>query len=70
LRIYASTQVKPRFVRKECQLPIDLTFDDRLQKPTAKMNPVSWIARLQGVHGLLLFYRIALLALDFDAPVF
>jgi hypothetical protein len=37
---------------------IDLTFDDRLKKPTAKMNPASWIARLQGVRGLLLFYRV------------
>jgi hypothetical protein len=45
--------VKPRFIRKVCQLRIELTFDDRLYKPTAKMNPASWIAR-----GLLLFYRI------------
>jgi hypothetical protein len=28
LRIYVSLQVKPRFIRKECQLRIDLTFDD------------------------------------------
>jgi hypothetical protein len=43
--------VKPRFIRKECQPGIDITFDDRLQKPTAKMNHASWIARLQGVDG-------------------
>jgi hypothetical protein len=36
-------------------LLIDLTFDSRLQKPAAKMNSASWIARFQGVRGLLLF---------------
>jgi hypothetical protein len=30
LRIYVSLQVKPCFIRKECQLQIDLTFGDRL----------------------------------------
>jgi hypothetical protein len=35
--------VKPRYIRKEYQLQIDLTFDNRLQKPTAKMNPATWI---------------------------
>jgi hypothetical protein len=30
LRIYASLQVKPRFVKKEYQLRIELTFGDRL----------------------------------------
>jgi hypothetical protein len=53
LRIYVSLQVKPRFIRRECQLRIDLTFDDRLQKPTAKMNPASWIT-LQGVDSVVL----------------
>jgi hypothetical protein len=47
-----SLRVKPRFVRKECQLQIDLTFDDRLQKPAAKINPASSIARLKGVHRI------------------
>jgi hypothetical protein len=28
LRIYVSLQVKPRFIRKECQLRINLTFDE------------------------------------------
>jgi hypothetical protein len=55
LRIYVSLQVKPRFIRKECQLRIDVTFDDR---PTTKTNPASWIAWLQGVRGLLSFYRV------------
>jgi hypothetical protein len=45
--------MKPRFIRKECQFLIDLTFDDRLQKPTARMNPANWMALLQGVRGLL-----------------
>jgi hypothetical protein len=27
---FVSLQVKPRFIKKECQLQIDLTFDDRL----------------------------------------
>jgi hypothetical protein len=58
LRIYVSLQVKPFFIRKECQLRIDFTFDEGLWKPTAKMNPASWITRLQGLHGLLLFYRV------------
>jgi hypothetical protein len=49
LRINVSLQVKPHFIRKECQLLIDITFNNRLQKPTAKMNPASWTARLQGV---------------------
>jgi hypothetical protein len=57
LRIYVSLQVKTRFIREECQLRIGLTFDDRLSKLTAKMNPASWIARLQGMRGFLLFYR-------------
>jgi hypothetical protein len=63
-------------LQKRCRLPIDLTFDDRLQKPSEKINLGSWIARLQGVHGLLLFYKglcfsnyVALLALDCDTPV-
>jgi hypothetical protein len=30
LRIYVSLQVKPRFIRKEYQLRINLTFKDRL----------------------------------------
>jgi hypothetical protein len=55
LRIYISLEAKPRFIEKECKLLIDLPFDDRLQKPTAKMNPASCIARLQGVHGLFLY---------------
>jgi hypothetical protein len=38
--------MKTRFISNECQLLIDLTFDDRLQKPTAKMNPAIWIERL------------------------
>jgi hypothetical protein len=58
LCIFVSLQLKPRFIRKECQLRIDLTFDDRLYKPAVKMNPANWIAQLQGVRGLLLFYRI------------
>jgi hypothetical protein len=58
LRIYVLLQVEPRFNRKECQLRIDLSFDDRLQKPAAKVNPASWIARLQGVGRFLLFYRV------------
>jgi hypothetical protein len=41
--------MKPRFISKECQLRTDLTFDDRSKKPTAKLNPASWIAGLQGV---------------------
>jgi hypothetical protein len=32
---------------------IDLSFDDRLQKPTAKLNPASWIARPKGLRELL-----------------
>jgi hypothetical protein len=36
LRIYVSLQVKPRVIRKERQMWSDLTFDDRLLKPTAK----------------------------------
>jgi hypothetical protein len=47
--------VKPRSIRKERQLRIDLTFDDRLEKITAKINPANWITRLQGVRGLLSF---------------
>jgi hypothetical protein len=39
-------------------LRIDITFDGRLQKQTAKMNPASWIARLFGVRRLLLVYRV------------
>jgi hypothetical protein len=34
--MYVFLEVKPRFIRKECQLRIDLTFDDRLEKPTGK----------------------------------
>jgi hypothetical protein len=30
LRTYVSLQVKPFFIRKECQLGVDLTFDNRL----------------------------------------
>jgi hypothetical protein len=30
LRIYLALEVKPVFTRKEYQLGIDLTFDDRL----------------------------------------
>jgi hypothetical protein len=30
LRIYVSLQGKPRIIRKECELLIDLTFHDRL----------------------------------------
>jgi hypothetical protein len=30
LRIYVSLRVKPRFIRKECQMRVDITFDDRL----------------------------------------
>jgi hypothetical protein len=56
LRIYVSLQAEPRFIRKQCQLRIDVTFGDRLHKPTAKTNPARWMARLQGVRGLLLFY--------------
>jgi hypothetical protein len=52
LRIYVSLQVKPRFIRKEYQLLIDLTFGDRLQKLTAKINAASCIARLQDVAVL------------------
>jgi hypothetical protein len=54
LRICVSLQVKPRFSRKECQLQIDLSFDDRLQKPATTMNPASCIARLQGVDSVVL----------------
>jgi hypothetical protein len=56
LRFCVSLQVIPHFM-KECQLRIGITFDNRLQKPIAKMNPASWIAQQQGVRGLLLFYR-------------
>jgi hypothetical protein len=52
---YASLQVKPRFIGKECQMRIDLTFEDRLWKSTAKRNSATWNARLQGMSGLLLF---------------
>jgi hypothetical protein len=38
-------------------IAIDLTFDDRPQKPTAKINPASWIERPQDVRELL-FYRV------------
>jgi hypothetical protein len=69
-RIYVPLQVKPRLIRKECQLQIDFTFDGRLE---TKCN---WIARLQGVRGLLLVLWglsvsnfVALLAQDFDTPV-
>jgi hypothetical protein len=55
LGIFVSLQVNKRFIGIECQLGINLTFDERLYKPTAKMSPASWIARLQGVRGLLLF---------------
>jgi hypothetical protein len=49
----------------------DLTLDYRLQKPAAKMNPVSWIAQLQGMdyccfRGLSFSNCVAVLALDFD----
>jgi hypothetical protein len=44
LRIYISLQVKPRVIIKECHFRFDLTFDDRLQKLTAKTNPA--IARV------------------------
>jgi hypothetical protein len=41
---------------------------------SCKINSASWIARLQSVHGLLLFYSfsncVAVLALDFNTPVF
>jgi hypothetical protein len=43
---------------KKSQLRINLTFDDRLYKPNAKMNPASWITWLQGMRGILLFYRV------------
>jgi hypothetical protein len=46
-------------------LRIDLAFGDRQYKPTAKMNPSRWIARLQGVHGLLLFYNVQASAILF-----
>jgi hypothetical protein len=46
LRIYVSLQVKRCFIRKGCQLRIDLILNDRLQKPIAKMNSASWIALL------------------------
>jgi hypothetical protein len=74
LRVYASLQMKPRLIRKECQLRINPIFNDRLYKPTAKMNPASWISRLQDMRGLLLcglsFSNfVALLALGFDTPV-
>jgi hypothetical protein len=42
-------QVTPSLIRKECRLRIDLNFDNRLWKLSAKMNPASWIARLQSV---------------------
>jgi hypothetical protein len=29
---------------------MNLTFNDRLQKPTAEMNPASWVVRLQDVY--------------------
>jgi hypothetical protein len=55
LRIYVSLQVKPRFIRKECQLRIDLSFDDGLQKQTAEMSPAGCIAGLQGVAITVVF---------------
>jgi hypothetical protein len=63
--------VKTCFIRKECQLVINFAFDDRLQKPVAKLNSVCRIAWLQGVDfccfmGSKLQQLIALLALDFD----
>jgi hypothetical protein len=30
LRIYVSLQMKPCFIRNECELRFDITFDDRL----------------------------------------
>jgi hypothetical protein len=47
--IYVSPQVKPRFIRKQYQFRIDLTFADRLQKAAAKINPSDLIVQLQGV---------------------
>jgi hypothetical protein len=41
-----------------CQLRKKLTFYDRLWKTDARMNAASWIARMQGVRGLQLFYRV------------
>jgi hypothetical protein len=32
-----------------CQLRFDLTFDDILREPTAKMNTASYIVQLQGM---------------------
>jgi hypothetical protein len=64
-RIYLSLQVKPRFIRKEYQLRIDLTFDDRLQKTSAKMNPLSWIVRLQDVDYCCFIYIYYLTANGF-----
>jgi hypothetical protein len=47
---------QPLFFRKECQLWIDLTFDNRLQKPTAEMKPARWIAWLQVVDYCCLIW--------------
>jgi hypothetical protein len=58
LRIYVCLEVKPRFIRKECQLRINFIFNDKQLKPTAIVNPANWIARLQGVLALLLFYGV------------
>jgi beta-lactamase regulating signal transducer with metallopeptidase domain len=50
LRVYVSLQVKPRFVRKECQLRIDRTFDERqLTAKKKQKKTASLIGRLQGV---------------------
>jgi hypothetical protein len=51
--------------QKEYQLRLDLTFDDRLKKPTAKMNPVSWIAPLQGVDYCFIWSKLQQLCCRF-----
>jgi hypothetical protein len=53
-----SPATETSFITKKRQLRINLTFGDRLQKPTEKMSPARWNMQLQGMHGLLLFYRV------------
>jgi hypothetical protein len=62
LRIYVSLQVRPRFIRKEGQLRIDLTFDDRPKEGRSFSScvavlalhsdtPVSWARRFSDFLG-------------------
>jgi hypothetical protein len=49
--------VTPHFIKKEYQLWIDFTFNDRVYKPITKMNPAGWIA--EAARSRLLFYRVS-----------